>query len=50
MVIRNLDAMGAVGPPFEANPPLIIDADRMSAAAIAFQGLEPVARWRAQVA
>jgi hypothetical protein len=43
MIVHDLDQIRTVVAPLKTNPPLIVDADRMLATAIAFQGFEPVA-------
>jgi hypothetical protein len=48
MIVRHLDIVWTrVGPP-KANPKLIVDADRVLPSPIAFQTLEPIARWYAE--
>ena len=45
MIINNLDIDGAGGAfgPFKANPPLVVDADAVSALSVALEGFQPVA-------
>ena len=45
VVIDDLDLLGVLAGPTEADAPLVIDADGVLATAIALQGLQPVA-WR----
>jgi len=49
VVVHDLDIPGSLLAPFEANAPLIIDANAMLPTPTAVQGLEPVARWNAQI-
>jgi len=49
VVVHDLDIPSSILAPFEANAPLIIDANAMLTAPTAVQGLEPVARWNAQI-
>src|SRR6185437_11682897 len=50
VIIHNLDLFSAAVVPHEADPPLIVDADRMLPLAVAFERFQPVA-WRvAQIA
>ena len=44
MVIHNLHLVGAIIAPYEANPPLIIDADRVLPGSVPQQGFQAVAR------
>jgi hypothetical protein len=43
MIIGDLDPFGAGIRLDEANPPLLVDADRMLATAVAGQSLQPIA-------
>lgn len=45
MIVAQFDALGRAGPPHEANPPVIADADRMLVRPIARQRFKPVC-WR----
>ena len=49
MIVHDLDLVGVAVLPDEADPPLIIDADAVLAAASTLERLEPVARRDAQV-
>lgn len=49
MVICNLDIMGISGLPFEADSPLIIDADTVLTGPIPSQLFQMIARWDEQV-
>src|SRR6476659_10577423 len=49
VVVDDLDFVGIAFSPDEADPPLLIDADRMLSLAIAFECLEPVGGWDTQV-
>ena len=48
MVIHDLDLLGIRAGPAKANPPLVVDPDRVLAAPAAAQRLQPVARWQAE--
>ena len=50
MVIHDFQPLRVCAPPNEANPPLVIDADAVLAGPVAFQGFQPVARRRKQIA
>jgi hypothetical protein len=50
MIIDNLNVFRAVIGPAEYDPPLVIDADRMRANAVALQGFESVAGRRREIA
>lgn len=49
MIVGNLDVPRFAIPPFEADPPLIVDADAVLAPTIAVQRLQTVARRHTQV-
>src|SRR5690242_15808482 len=49
VVVDDLDFVGMFISPYEADPPLIVDADRVLSLAITFQGFEPVRRRDAQI-
>jgi hypothetical protein len=49
MVIHNLDIVSVSVAPHETHTPLIVNPDAMLAGAIAFEGLQSVARGRCQV-
>src|SRR5262245_26011345 len=49
MVVDDLDFVGMALTPDEADPPLVVDADRMLAAPIALQRLQPVAGRNAKI-
>jgi hypothetical protein len=49
VVVHNLDVPGSILAPFEANAPLIVDANAMLPTPTAVQGLEPVAWRNAQI-
>src|SRR5262245_2405237 len=49
VVVDDLDFVGIALSPDEADPPLVVDADRMLTAPIALQGLQPVARRHAKI-
>ena len=44
MIINDLDVKGVAGAPYEADPPLFIDANAVLARPFSFEGLKPVAR------
>jgi hypothetical protein len=48
VVVDDFDVMSIIADPTEADPPLIVDADAVLAAALPFQRLEPVTRREAQ--
>ncbi len=50
MIVRNLDFMGSIVFPDEANPVLIVDPDAVLSGAAAFQRFQPVAGRDAEVA
>src|SRR4051794_17802072 len=45
VVVDDLDMIRTSWCPFEANAPLLVDANAVLAGAVAFQGFEPVVRW-----
>jgi hypothetical protein len=49
MIIRDLNIMRPIGLPFETYPPLVVDSNAVLALPIAFQSLQLVAGWNAQV-
>ena len=49
MVVDYLDAPGVTIAPHEADTPLIVDANRVLAVAVAAQGLQAIAGRRAQI-
>ena len=49
MVVHNFYFVRVLALPAEAEPPLVIDADAVSALLCAFQGFQPVARRHPQV-
>jgi hypothetical protein len=49
MIVRNLDVPRRAIPPYEAEPPLIVDADTVLALTVAAQTLQTVARRHAQI-
>ena len=51
MIIDNLDIRwtGSAFRPFEANPPLIVDADAVLASSVSFQRFKPVARQNGEI-
>ncbi len=49
MVADDLNLFRAAVAPYETNPPLVIDADRMLPSTVAFERLKPIARWLTQI-
>ena len=49
MIVHDLDVVGVAAPPDEADPPLLVDADAVLAAASTLQRLEAVAGRNAQL-
>jgi hypothetical protein len=49
VVVDDLDRVGMSVSPNEANPPLVVDADRMLSCALLLQRFEAIARRNAQV-
>jgi hypothetical protein len=50
MIIDDFDELGAAIAPFEANPPLVVDANAVLTATNALQCFQPIARRSAQIA
>jgi hypothetical protein len=46
---RHLHIFGVIASPYEADPELIVDPDRVLACTVALEGLEPVRRRRLEV-
>jgi hypothetical protein len=42
MIVNNLNSVRLTIEPFEYDPPLIVDADRMEAAEVALQFFQPI--------
>src|SRR5271165_2450522 len=49
VVVDDFDMIWTSWCPYEADAPLLVDADAVLAGAIALQGLEPVVRWHREV-
>jgi hypothetical protein len=49
VIVDDFDGMRLALLPDKADPPLVVDADRMLPGPVASQGLKPVARRRAQI-
>ena len=49
MVVDDLNLFRAAIAPYETNPPLVIDADRMLSLTVAFERLKPIAGWLTQI-
>ena len=49
VVVTDLDVVGVPVDEPEADPPLVVDRDRVLASAVAFQCVEPIAGWNLQV-
>jgi hypothetical protein len=49
MIVDDLNLLSATITPYEANPPLIVDADRVLSLAIALKRFEPIARRLTQI-
>jgi hypothetical protein len=49
MIVDDLNLLSAAIAPYEANPPLIVDSDRVLASAVALERFEPIARRLTQI-
>jgi hypothetical protein len=49
MIIHNLDVVGISIPPFEADAPLVVNADTVLTLSVTRQFLETIRRWYAQI-
>lgn len=49
VVVNDLHLLRSGVGPHEADPPLVVDPDAVLTRSIAFEGLEPVPRWDAEV-
>ena len=49
MIVCDFDIVGVSVPPHEAHSPLLVDPNAVLSLAIAFEGLQPVARWDPKV-
>ncbi len=50
MVIADFDIVGLTIPEQKADPPLVVDGNRVLALAVASKRMQPVARWNPEVA
>jgi hypothetical protein len=50
MIIHNFHIMGVTLMPAETNTPLVVDTDAVLTPPVTFQTLQPIPRWRQQVA
>jgi hypothetical protein len=49
MVVNDLHVFSAGGRPPEADPPLVVDANRMLPSPVPFQGFKMISGWRSKV-
>ena len=50
MIVHDLHILGRLTPPYEADPPLVIDANAVLASTVPLQGLKTIAGRSGQVA
>jgi len=46
VIVNNLNVLSRAALPLEAQPPLVVDANTVSAIPISFKFLKPITRWR----
>ena len=49
MIVHNLHFVRVSVPPFEADSPLLVDADAVLPLSVPFQGFQPVSRWHPKI-